>query len=77
MAKQRKRTKGLKADLCMPEAYKEPTPQQRVERATEHVLREALEADPKFKGTAKAIARQIRLGASKLVRGAGTRGGHE
>ena len=65
----RKRTKGLQAGFIGPSTFKEPTPQERVERSTEMALRDALDADPAFKRTVRAMARQIRSVASKLLRG--------
>ena len=64
--KGRKRTKKH----LSPPMWKEPTPREKVERAAEYLLREAVESNPKFKGVARRIATAVRRGASKLVRGA-------
>ena len=67
MAKGKKKTRGLGANICaLP--WKEPTPQERTERAAQDLLREAVMGDPKFKATAKSIATSVRRGASKLIR---------
>jgi hypothetical protein len=66
MAKGRKKTKGLKgmASLGMP---KPMTPDQMMDYSAKSVLRDAMEASPKF----KAGIRQVKTLAKKIVRGAG------
>lgn len=45
MAKGKKKTRGLRADPCMP-AYKEPTPAERVDLVAKHLVLESIESHP-------------------------------